>query len=158
MSLASAFLPEFDDEMTNTRRVLECIPDDKIDWKAGPDFRSIGWLAAHLSDIPGWSVGIIERDSLDAADEEHPPIDQTRQFYLDLFDKNVHAARDLLLKTNDTHLEQPWTFYWQKQELFTMPRIGMLRKWVLRHIIHHRAHMCVYLRLNNIEVPGMYVP
>ncbi|MFN3160092.1 MAG: DinB family protein [Rubinisphaera brasiliensis] len=158
MSLASQFLPEFDEEMASTRRVLERLPDDKVNWKAHPRSNSIGWVAGHMSEIPGWTIDIINRDEMDAADEDQPRPDQTRQFYLELFDKNVHNAREALLNTDDAHLKQPWTFYWQKQEVFRMPRIDVLRKWVLRHIIHHRGHMCVYYRLNDIPVPGMYGP
>ena len=44
------------------------------------------------------------------------------------------------------------------QSLFTMPRIAVLRSFVLNHSIHHRAHLCVYLWLNNVPVPALYGP
>jgi uncharacterized damage-inducible protein DinB len=40
----------------------------------------------------------------------------------------------------------------------TMPRIAVIRNWVLNHTIHHRAHLCVYLRVNDVPVPGLYGP
>ena len=40
----------------------------------------------------------------------------------------------------------------------TMTRGGMFRIYVVNHIIHHRAFLCCYLRMNDIRLPGMYGP
>ncbi|WP_406695027.1 DinB family protein [Singulisphaera sp. Ch08] len=65
MSFGKAILPEFEQEMANTRKVLERIPDDKLDWKAHPKSNTIGWVGAHLAEIPGWVPGTLRFESWD---------------------------------------------------------------------------------------------
>lgn len=162
MSFAQAILPEFDQEMANTRRVLEQVPDDRLDWQAGPAFRTIGWNANHLAEIPGWVAGTLSELSWDVAPPGGEPYQSpqltTRREILDLFDQNVAAAREALLAADDSELEKTWSLLQGGQAIFAMPRKDVIRRWVLNHLIHHRAHLCVYLRLNDIAVPGMYGP
>ena len=78
--------------------------------------------------------------------------------HLALFDKNVATARKAIEGARDEEVGQRWTLLQGGNPIFTMPRSTMIRSYILNHIIHHRAHLCVYLRLNNIPVPGMYGP
>ena len=55
-------------------------------------------------------------------------------------------------------MHKPWSLLQAGKEIFTMPRSAVVRGMVMNHLIHHRAHLCVYLRLNDIPVPGMYGP
>jgi uncharacterized damage-inducible protein DinB len=162
MSYAKALLPEFDQEMANTRKVLERLPDDKFNWKPHPKSNTIGWNANHVADIPNWLVMVISRPSLDIAPPDGPKYDfptvASRKAILDVFDRNVSAARKAITEVKDEVMDQPWTLLQAGQEIFTMPRSAMVRGFVLNHLIHHRAHLCVYLRLNDIPVPGMYGP
>jgi uncharacterized damage-inducible protein DinB len=82
----------------------------------------------------------------------------TRQEILALFDRNVAAARKAIAAVKDDQMAQPWSLLKAGTPLFTMPRATVIRRLVLNHLIHHRAIMCVYLRLNGIPVPGMYGP
>src|SRR5262245_23507887 len=162
MSMSQAILPEYDQEMANTRKVLERIPEDKLEWKAHQKSNTIGWVGAHLANIPAWTVMTLDRDSLDIAPKgeepyRNPPIDSVREI-LDRFDKNVLAGRAAIVAASDDHLLKPWSLLSGGETLFTMPRIAVLRSFVLNHSIHHRAHLCVYLRLNNVPVPGLYGP
>ena len=162
MSYAETILPEFDQEMANTRKVLERVPDDKFDWRAHPKSNAIGWNANHLAEIPGWVEGILAELTWDIApvDGERyaSPKLTTRQQILELFDRNVDAARRAISSVQDEELIKMWSLLEAGQPLFTMPRAAVIRNFVLNHLIHHRAHLCVYLRLNDIPVPGMYGP
>jgi uncharacterized damage-inducible protein DinB len=162
MALKEALLPEFDQEMSNTRKTLERIPDDKFGWKPHPKSGTMGWLAAHLANIPGWTAPTIGTDQLDVAPAEGPryemPQPQSRQGILELFDSNVAAARKAIAETNDAHLLQPWTLLATGKQIFTLPRIGAIRGFIMNHSIHHRAQLGVYLRLNDIPVPAIYGP
>ena len=97
MSYGETLLPEFDQEMANTRKVLERIPDDKLDWKPHPKSNTIGWNANHLADIPNWMALALTTDSLDIAPPDGPkyefPALTSREAILELFDRNVAAAR-----------------------------------------------------------------
>jgi uncharacterized damage-inducible protein DinB len=162
MAYAEALLPEFDQEMANTRKVLERVPDDKLDWQAHPKSHTIGWNANHLADIPHWMVAVLTTTELDIAPVGGEPYASpkltSRQAILDLFDKNVADARKALTEVKDGDVGSPWTLSQGGKPIFTLPRAAMIRGYILNHIIHHRAHLCVYLRLNDIPVPGMYGP
>ena len=162
MALSEALLPEFDQEMANTRKTLERVPDGKFDWKPHEKSGTMGWLAGHVAGIAGWMVETIDKDGFDMAPKgvqfQPPPPPKTRKELLELFDKNVASARKALAGVSDPHLLKQWSFLNNGQVLFAMPRIACLRTWVMNHIIHHRAQLGVYLRLNNIAVPAIYGP
>ena len=162
MTYAATLLPEFDQEMANTRKVLERIPEDKLDWRAHPKSNTIGGNANHLADLVNWLAQALTRPSLDVAPvggEPYPfPKLTSRRELLDLFDRNVAAARTAITALRDEEMVQMWTLLRAGQPIFTMPRAAVVRGVVLNHLIHHRAHLCVYLRLNGIPVPGMYGP
>lgn len=162
MSLSESILPEFDHEMATTRKVLERIPEDKFGWKPHEKSPTLAWLATHLAVLPYWVVGTIEQDSLDAA-----PVGgaspfareaTSRQEVLDLFDKNLGLARAALEGASDEHLRQPWTLLAGGRTIFTLPRLATLRSFVMNHMIHHRAQLGLYLRLNDVPVPAIYGP
>jgi uncharacterized damage-inducible protein DinB len=162
MSISQSLLPEFDQEMANTRKVLERIPNDKLDWKAHPKSNTIGWVGAHLATLPGWTVMTLQKDSLDIAPVggepfRMPKLESTKAI-VEQFDKDVAAARAALAAAGDADFVKPWTLLSGGKAIFTMPRIAVVRSFVMNHIIHHRAVLCVYLRLNNVPVPGLYGP
>jgi uncharacterized damage-inducible protein DinB len=162
MSISQSLLPEFDQEMANTRKTLERVPDEKFSWKPHEKSGSMGWLAGHLANLAGWAVETIKQDSFDMSPGGKPftppPAPKSRKELLELFDKNVAAARAALAGASDADLGKPWSFLNNGAVLFSMPRIACLRTWVMNHNIHHRAQLGVYLRLNNIAVPAIYGP
>lgn len=162
MSIAESLLPEFDHEMANTRKTLERIPDNKLDWKAHPKSNTIGWVGGHLAELPSWVEMTLTKSSLDInppGGEPFKPFRPTgRKQILETFDKNVATARKAIQATPDAEFLKPWSLLSGGATIFTMPRIGVLRSFVMNHSIHHRAHLCVYLRLNDIPVPALYGP
>lgn len=162
MTYAEMLLPEFDQEMANTRKVLERIPDDRLDWQAHPKSHTIGWNANHVADIPSWLLMVLTTPSLDIAPSggepyASPKLTSSREI-VELFDRNVAAARQAIAEVKDEAMGDPWTLAQGGNPLFTMPRAAVVRTMVLNHLMHHRAHLCVYLRLNDLPVPGMYGP
>jgi uncharacterized damage-inducible protein DinB len=162
MPLKDALLPEFDHEMANTRKSLERVPEDKFGWKPHEKSGTMGWLSAHLADIPAYVPVTLAQDSFDIAPQgEHPQPAKppaTRSAILEAFDKNVAAARAAIAGAEDRVLMQPWSLLSGGKVVFTMPKIAVLRGFVMSHTIHHRAQLGVYLRLNNLPVPSIYGP
>jgi uncharacterized damage-inducible protein DinB len=160
MSLSQSLLPEFDMEMANTRKTLERVPESKLGWKPHPKSGSMGWLAGHLSHLPGWAVITIKQDSLDLSPDGKPPEPQpepkSQNELLATFDKNVAEARAALTGADDATLLKPWSLLMTRRVLMTMPKAACLRGFVMNHIIHHRAQLGVYLRLNDVAVPAIY--
>lgn len=162
MSIGQSFLAEFDQEMAGTRKTLERVPDDKLDWKAHPKSNTIGWVASHLTEIPSWIPGTMEHDTWDinpvGGEPYQTPQLTSRQQILEAFDKNVAAARAALASTTDEVITQNWSLLSSGQTVLTMPRVAVVRTLVLNHSIHHRAYLCSYLKMNDIPVPGLYGP
>jgi uncharacterized damage-inducible protein DinB len=162
MSFAEMILPEFDHEMASTRKVLERVPEDKLDWRPHPKSNTIGWNANHLAELPGWATAILTMPEFDFAPVGGPryqsPKLRTGQEILELFDRNVANFRKTISAVKDEDMKHMWTLMGGGKVIFTMPRAAVVRGFVISHIIHHRAILCVYLRLNEIPVPGMYGP
>lgn len=162
MSISQSLLPEFDHEMASTRKVLERIPDDKLNWKAHEKSNTIGWVGSHLANIPAWAVMALTTSELDIAPVGKEPYKtpkcESTKAILAEFDKNVASARAALAAASDADFMKPWSLLQGGKTLMTMPKIAVYRSWVMNHTIHHRAHLCVYFRLNNIPVPGLYGP
>ena len=162
MAIAHSLLPEFDMEMASTRKTLERVPDGKFEFKPHPKYGSMGWLAAHLANLPLWAVMTLKDDSLDIAPAGGQPFQlpapKNKQEVLELFDQHVADARKGIAAATDEQLMRPWSLLKTGQTIMTMPKIAVLRSFVLNHIIHHRAQMGVYLRLNDIPVPSIYGP
>jgi uncharacterized damage-inducible protein DinB len=162
MSYAESLLPEFDQEMASTRKVLERVPDGKLDWQPHPKSHTIGWNANHLANLPDWLVHTLTTPSLDIAPVGGEPYQMPKQAsqaeILETFDRNVAAGRSAIAAATDQDMSTMWTLERAGKPIFTMPRSAVVRSVVLNHMIHHRAILCVYLRLNDIPVPGMYGP
>ena len=162
MSIAESILPEFEHEMAGVRKTLERVPEDKFDWKAHLKSNTIGWVSAHLAEIPGWVAGTLKQESWDINPVGGKPYQSpkaiSRKQLLEVFDKNVTAARQAISTTSDEAFQKQWSLLSGGKPLFTMPRIGVIRGFVINHAIHHRAVLCVYLRLNDIPVPALYGP
>jgi uncharacterized damage-inducible protein DinB len=162
MAIIDALLPEFDKEMASTRKTLERIPDDKLAYKPHPKSGSMGWMVSHLANIPIWMGRALNMDSIDM----NPPGAPTRrtvvlnsmQEVLSLFDKNMSDARDALSAATDDALGQPWTMLSGGKKVYTLPRAAIIRSFVMSHTIHHRGQLTIYMRLNDIPVPGLYGP
>jgi uncharacterized damage-inducible protein DinB len=158
MSIAQMLLPEFDQEMANTRKMLERVPDGKFEFKPHEKSMSLGKLAAHTSELPSYATATLNLERLDLGGGEKPFTPATKKEILDAFDKHVAEARALLAKASDEEMLKIWTLTYKGQQIFSMPRAAVLRAMVLSHLIHHRAQLGVYLRMNNVEIPGMYGP
>ena len=162
MSIAQSLLPEFDQEMASTRKVLERVPDEKWNWKPHEKSGTAGWLAGHVATLPEWLTVTLNTESLDYAPVNGPgytpPKTENREQALAAFDKCSSEARAALSAATDEDLAKGWTLLAGGQEIFTMPRIACIRGMILNHLIHHRAQLTVYLRLLNVAVPGLYGP
>lgn len=162
MSIRDSFLPEFDHEMETTRKTLERVPEDKASWKPHDTSMPMGRLAGHIAEMVGFAPATFQGDSLDFAPPGAPPTQPTvmtsSKQLLDLFDKNVTAARAAISKASDEELLKTWTLLNGGKTFFSMPRITVLRSMILNHIIHHRGQLSVYLRMNKVPVPSIYGP
>jgi uncharacterized damage-inducible protein DinB len=158
MSIAQSLLPEFDHEMAMTRTLLACVPEARADWKPHVKSMSLGALAIHLARLPNWGIMTLQQTGLDLDPGSTPPQFESLEATLARFDALVSNARGLLAASPDAALLVPWTLKRAGHTLFSMPRIAVLRSFMLNHMIHHRGQLSVYLRLLDVPLPAMYGP
>jgi uncharacterized damage-inducible protein DinB len=151
-------LPEFDHEMANTRKTLERIPDNKLGWKPHAKSMTLGSLGTHLATINHWADAILGMDAFDVKDAPPSPELKSHAQIVETFDKTTAAARKVIAGATDEQLMKPWSLLSGGKAIFTMPRVAVLRSFILNHGIHHRAQLGVYLRLNDVPVPSIYGP
>lgn len=153
---------EFGHETANTRRFLERVPWEKADWRPHPKSMPLGNLAVHLASLHAWAQAVVADDGLDlasfAARGFSPPAIHSRDALLAYFDETVAAAGRAIGGASDEVLGQIWTLRQGERVIMSLPKAAVLRSMVLSHSIHHRAQLGVYLRLNDIPVPGVYGP
>jgi uncharacterized damage-inducible protein DinB len=156
--ISETILPEFDEEMQNTRKMLERIPDGNFEFKPHEKSMPLGRLASHIAEFPSWASHTLMSEVLEMQPGEQPYSAKSKQELLEKFDKDVVEARQRIAKTSDEDFRKTWRFIYGGKEIIALPRTSVLRSMVMNHMIHHRAQLGVYLRLNEIEVPGMYGP
>ncbi|HXM60174.1 MAG TPA: DinB family protein [Terriglobales bacterium] len=161
MAISEGLLPEFDQEMASARRTLERIPEDKLGWKPHEKSMTLGRLAGHVAELPGFGVAAITTENLDFANRpagSKPLVAESQKQILEIFDKKATALRAAIAKTSDDEWAKNWKLSAGDKVFFNGPKIMAVRRMMMNHIIHHRAQLGVCLRLNDVAVPSVYGP
>lgn len=161
MAIKDGLLPEFDHEMGTTRRLLERVPEADLAWKPHPRSFSLGQLASHIANIPTWADAALDLTVFDLAtlgDDARPKQPAGMAPILAAFDNNVKKARAKIDAQLDAALFAPWTLKKDGAEVFTLPKVAVLRSFIMNHLIHHRGQLSVYLRLREVPLPAIYGP
>jgi len=158
MAIVDALLPEYDHEMTTTRKLLERVPDDKLAWKPHPKSFSLGQLAGHVATIPMWGEMTLTKPEIDLGGTPPPGDVPSKGELLSSFDKNSSATRAALTRITDGELMAPWALKRDGHTIFSMPKAVVWRSFVLNHLVHHRGQLSVYLRMLDVPIPSMYGP
>lgn len=161
MTAAQLLLQDFDAEMEGTRKTLERIPETMADYKPHEKSMAMGRLAMHVAVLPLFGTYILTDPDMDLAQSRHPHPDLTFKSRTDMlaqFDKCAGEARAALAEIADEELSKNWKFSFGQHVISNDPRSLTYRRMFFNHLIHHRAQLGVYLRLNGIPVPGLYGP
>lgn len=156
MTIAATLLPEFEQEMATTRRLLERVPTEKGPWKPHPKSFALGHLAQLVAWMPGWIANTVRQSALDLATAPKYSFESTATLLRE-FDANVAAAREALAASQDADYSMSWSLKHGERVLFTAPR-GTVVRTHINHLIHHRGQLTVYLRLNDVPLPPIYGP
>jgi uncharacterized damage-inducible protein DinB len=162
MSIAESMLPEFDHETATTRTLLERVPEAKADWMPHVKSYSLGQLAIHIATLPQWTPVALKQTEFDTnppgGSKYAPPAFESLARMLTTYDEGVKAARAMLAATTDAEFMVPWTLKSGGRTVFSMPRAGVFRSFILNHSVHHRGQLSVYLRLCDVPLPNIYGP
>ena len=160
MNALESLAKELSQEAAKTRKFLERLPEDRLDWRPHPKSETAGKLAAHLVQCVGWVEPIFAGPELDfdPATAKRAPHDSVPGL-LASFDATVAAALATLDAASEADLDGTWGLKLMGRPIFIgRKRKLVMRDFVLSHLIHHRGQLSVYLRLLDVPVPGVYGP
>ena len=158
MALIDGMLQELEEEAKTTRRVLERVPANQLDWRPHQKARTLGQLAMHVASVPGGVAEFVAAPSPAQAPDFTDPILQTASELIPTLDQSIAKAKKVLGGMEDAELLATWRFMQGERELFAGPRISMLRSIMLNHWYHHRGQLSVYLRAIDVPIPSIYGP
>jgi uncharacterized damage-inducible protein DinB len=159
VTLKEILLAEFDDEIAVTRTVLDRLPEEAMPWKPHERSMSLGGLATHLAQIPHWGDSILQHDGYDLQQSGgHAAELSSRVEVLTTFARHAAEVRQSLIERTDAELAAPWSLKSGGHLIMSMPKVSALRRFLLNHLVHHRAQLTVYLRMQNVPLPPLYGP
>lgn len=159
MGMIDPMVGELQHEAVSTRKMLEIVPASALNWKPHAKSFTLGRLAGHIAEIPGWAKETITLDVFEMDPSTYKPLDpKETQDLLALFDKNLGIAIEHMKKASDAALMATWTMKVGDKTVFSMPRIAVLRGMILNHMYHHRGQLSVYLRMKDVPLPSVYGP
>jgi uncharacterized damage-inducible protein DinB len=157
IKMLELMMGEIQQEAVITKRVLERVPADKLAWKPHPKSMSLGQLALHIATIPGNLSKLAQLEEFDvAAASFDPPAPNNAKEILTALDASIKAAEEYLGGVSESAAMGNWRLTAKGKEVFTIPRVGLLRTIMLNHWYHHRGQLSVYLRLLEVPVPVIY--
>lgn len=158
MSISELLLPEFDEEMKKTRITLERVPT-KPDFAPHPKSMPLGKLAPHVAQLAGFGLSILTTPRVDFSTGSYKalPLESAAQL-VSALDEGAAKVRKALAETPDDAWRENWQLLLQGKPIFNGSRFLAYRQMFLNHIVHHRAQLGVYLRLNGQPVPATYGP
>lgn len=156
--ISELLLLEFDEEAKKTRALLERVPI-KADFKPHAKSMSLGNLAPHVAELVGFGQTILTTPELDFGKSTRTrlPLESTKQL-VEAFDQGAAKVRDALKSTGDPAWSEPWKLSFNGRPIFSGTRFLAYRQMFLNHLVHHRAQLGVYLRLNDVPLPATYGP
>jgi uncharacterized damage-inducible protein DinB len=158
MSVSQLLLTEFDAEIANTRKTLERVPHVP-DFTPHQKSMPLGRLASHVAEMAGFGVSVMTTPALDFSTQEYKPLPfESAAQLVRAFDEGAAKARAALAGVSDAAWNEPWKLSFQDKTLFEGSRFLAYREMFLNHLVHHRAQLGVYLRLNDTPVPATYGP
>ncbi len=158
MAIAQALLPEFDHEMATTRKMLERFPEEKAEWRPHDTCMTLGRLAGHVSELAGWVVPTIGQDQLVMDPNYTPRVVKSRGEVLKQFDADVKTSRAAIAGASDEVLMKPWSLVVAGKPVMTLPKVAVLRSFVMNHMIHHRGQLAAFYRIAGVPIPSIYGP
>jgi len=159
VTTADGLRSEFDRETRATRRYLERLPGDRLEWRPHHKSFTAGELASHIVECVRWTEAIFGDDefNVDPATFKSYRASSSAEL-LETFDASVARCMEVLAAVDDLAAARPWRMKIKGTVRFERPKAMVFRDFTLSHLIHHRGQLSVYLRLLDVPVPGAYGP
>jgi len=157
--ISDLLLSEFNAEATATRAMLERVPI-KADFKPHEKSMALGKLAPHVAELPSFGLNVLTTPALDfsSGGGRTPVPFESADGLVKGFEEGAGKVRAALQSLPDSAWSEPWKLSFQGKPIFSGSRFLAYRQMFINHLVHHRAQLGVYLRLNGVPLPATYGP
>ncbi len=156
--MIQSLLKEMERESAVTRKMLERVPDDKLDWKPHERSMTLRNLATHVAELPAWVTMVLTTNELDFASNPYKPVlINTNAELISYFGSSLQSGLKQLAQATEEDLVPNWTLR-NGEVVYSVESKADVIRMSFCQIVHHRAQLGVYLRLLNIPIPGSYGP
>jgi len=159
MAISDLLAAEFDEEVQKARVMLERVPIDRGDFAPHPKSMKLSRLAPHVAELAGFGYTVLTQPGLDFSVSGYTPTPfESPAQLVRVLEDGAAKVRTALSKTPDSAWSEPWKLSAQGRTIFDGSRFLAYRQMFLNHLVHHRAQLGVYLRMNDKPLPGTYGP
>jgi uncharacterized damage-inducible protein DinB len=159
MAISDLLLKEFDEEVQKTRSMLERVPAANTDFAPHAKSMTFGRLASHVAELGGFGLGVVTKPGVDFSTGEYKPLPfESGAQLVSAFNEGAGKVRAALKDVSDAAWSENWTLSYAGKTLFQGSRFLAYRQMFMNHVVHHRAQLGVYLRMNDIPLPPTYGP
>lgn len=158
MNIKEHLASEIMRETASTRRILERITDEHLDWKPHDKSMSVRALASHVVELHHWVALAISKSKFDFhTDYQRLTITSVTEL-IELLDQGLQSNLDSIASITDEEWNSKWILCAGDTIIQESTKLDAYRFTITNHLVHHRGQLTVYLRLLNIPVPGLYGP
>ncbi len=161
MTLAQRLLPELEQQLANTHKVLSEVPDGRNDFAPHERSMPLTRLAGHTAELAGFAHLHLTVPSINMGTPEDPRKILRMLLKADLvheFEGMAARLVETLKATSDATFDESFTLLKQGNLVLQTTRYNAYRTLFLDHMVHHRAQLGVYLRLLGEKVPATFGP
>ncbi len=158
--IRESLLAELKYEADNTRKLFRAVPDDVLQYQPTDFNWTTATLAAHIATIYHWWDATLNQDVLEMSTYTYDPGDiSNMESIMKKLEENISEAIGNLEQYPEEKFMDMWAMQMNGADIMPpMPRIQVIRSFLMNHLYHHRGELITYLRVNGKPVPGLYGP
>jgi uncharacterized damage-inducible protein DinB len=151
VTTVNAFLEYFESIRGRTRRVVACIPPDRLEWTHAPGRFTLGDLVRHLAATERWMFA----ENVAGRPSRYPghSVDLAAGYdgVIDYFDRMHRESVAIFAALPDDALQQRCT----TPSGISLPTWKWLRA-MIEHEVHHRGQIYLMLGMIGVRTPPLY--
>ncbi|MDB4940375.1 MAG: DinB family protein [Candidatus Doudnabacteria bacterium] len=155
--LGQIYLSQLELEAEATRKCLERLTDESLDFKPTEKAMPLKSLAITVAEIPKWIDSIVNQSEINFATYERFKMNSVADLPKH-FDQCMSLARKALENVSDEELMKEFSLKMNDNTILSTETKKESIDSSIRHLVHHRGQLTVYMRMQGIPIPRIYGP